>query len=138
MLLTIKYRIKMTTNNLDKIVEELSNLTIIEANKLVSTLEEKWGVSASAVTSPSLPTSSAEEDSSAVVEKKSFDLFLESVGTTKIAVIKVVKDICDLGLKSAKELVDKAPIVLKSNVDKTLAEELKVKLEAAGAKVELK
>ena len=128
----------MTTTNLDKIVEELSNLTIIEANKLVLTLEEKWGVSASAVAVSGPSASPAEEGGNAVVEKKSFDLFLESVGTTKIAVIKVVKEICDLGLKSAKELVDKAPTVLKSGVDKALAEELKVKLEEAGAKVELK
>jgi large subunit ribosomal protein L7/L12 len=128
----------MTTTNLDKIVEELSNLTIIEANKLVLTLEEKWGVSASAAAAPAASVSSDEDGGSVAAEKKSFDLFIESVGTTKIAVIKVVKEICDLGLKGAKELVDKAPIVLKSGVDKAVAEELKVKLEAAGAKVELK
>jgi large subunit ribosomal protein L7/L12 len=125
----------MTASNLDKIVDQLSKLTILEANELVSTLEEKWGVSAAAVAAPAAAVAA---DSEGEAEKSSFDVSLESAGASKIGVIKAVKDALGLGLKEAKELVDKAPTVVKPGLDKAAAEELKKKLEESGATVELK
>lgn len=125
----------MTASNLDKIVDQLSKLTILEANELVSTLEEKWGVSAAAVAAPA---AAVPADSAGEAEKSSFDVSLESAGASKIGVIKAVKDALGLGLKEAKELVDKAPTVVKPGLDKAAAEELKKKLEESGATVELK
>ena len=128
----------MTTTNLDKIVEQLSSLTIIEVNKLVSILEEKWGVSASAMPVMSSAVTDASQDNSKPVQKEIFDLFLESVGTSKIAVIKLVREICELTLKDAKLLVDKVPIVIKKEVAKNNAEELQEKFKQVGATVQLK
>ena len=125
----------MTASNLDKIVDQLSKLTILEANELVSTLEEKWGVSAAAVAAP---VAAVAADSASEAEKSSFDVSLESAGASKIGVIKAVKEAMGLGLKEAKELVDKAPTVVKPGLDKAAAEELKKKLEESGATVELK
>jgi large subunit ribosomal protein L7/L12 len=128
----------MTTTNLDKIVEQLSSLTIIEVNKLVSILEEKWGVSASSMPMMSAAVTNASQDNSKSVQKENFDVFLESAGTSKIAVIKLVREICELTLKDAKLLVDKAPIVVKKEVAKNKAEELQQKFKDVGATVQLK
>jgi large subunit ribosomal protein L7/L12 len=125
----------MTASNLDKIVDQLSKLTILEANELVSTLEEKWGVSAAAVAAP---VAAVAADSAGEAEKSSFDVSLESAGASKIGAIKAVKEAMGLSLKEAKELVDKAPTVVKTGLDKAAAEELKKKLEESGATVELK
>jgi len=125
----------MTESNLDKIVEQLSKLTILEANELVSVLEDKWGVSAAAVAAPAVAADNAAD---VAAEKSLFDVSLESAGSSKIKVIKAVKEATGLGLKEAKELVDKAPTIIKSGLDKTAAEELKKKLEEPGATVELK
>ena len=120
--------------NITKIVEELSALTVMEAAELSKLLEEKWGVSAAAPVAAAAPVSAAE----AVAEKTDFDVILVSSGEKKIEVIKVVRAITNLGLKEAKDLVESAPKTVKSDVPKAEAEELKKKLEAAGAKVDLK
>ena len=127
----------MTVSNIEKIVEKLSSLTILEANELVSVLEEKWGVSA-AVAAPVVAASSANDEGEDIKKQSSWDVVLESAGASKINVIKAVKQAMGLGLKEAKELVDKAPGVIKSGVDTAAAEELKKTLVEAGAKVELK
>ena len=113
--------------NLDKIVDELSKLTVVEAAELSKQLEEKWGVSAAA------PVAAAP-----VEEKTDFVIFLSAVGDKKINVIKEVRAITGLGLKEAKDLVEAAPKEVKKDVPKKEAEEAKKKLEAVGAKVELK
>ncbi len=118
--------------NLDKIVEDLSALTVMEAADLAKKLEEKWGVSAAA------PVAAAAAGPAAAEEKDSFNVILTAAGDNKINVIKVVREITGLGLKEAKDLVDGAPKPVKEGVAKADAEELKKKLEAAGAKVELK
>ena len=123
--------------DLNKIVDELSSLSVIEAAELSKLLEEKWGVSAAtpvAVAAP--PTSGGEE--TATEEKTDFDLVLAEAGSNKIAVIKEVRTITGLGLKEAKDLVEGAPKPLKQGVPKAEVEEMKKSLEAAGAKVELK
>ena len=123
--------------DLNKIVEDLSSLSVIEAAELSKLLEEKWGVSAAApVAVAAIPTASGEE--AAVEEKTDFDVILNEVGSHKIAVIKEVRTITALGLKEAKDLVEGAPKPLKQGVAKAEAEEMKKSLEAAGAKVELK
>ena len=119
--------------NLEKLVEDLSALTVIEAAELAKLLEEKWGVSAAA------PVAVAAAGAAAPAEEKdSFDIVLEAAGDNKINVIKVVREITGLGLKEAKELVDGAPKTVKEQAAKEEAEEMKKKLEEAGAKVELK
>jgi len=123
--------------DLNKIVEDLSSLSVIEAAELSKLLEEKWGVSAAApVAVAAAPTAGAEEP--AAEEKTDFDVVLNEVGSNKIAVIKEVRTITGLGLKEAKDLVEGAPKPLKQGVVKADAEEMKKSLEAAGAKVELK
>ena len=123
--------------DLEKIAEELSNLTVLEASELSKILEEKWGVSAAApVAAVAAPGTSGGE--SAVEEKTDFDVVLAEAGSNKIAVIKEVRTITALGLKEAKDLVEGAPKPLKQGVAKAEAEEMKKTLEAAGAKVELK
>lgn len=121
--------------DLAKIVEDLSALTILEASELVKTLEEKWGVSAAAPTGGGGGPAVA-----AVVEEKTeFDVVLVEGGANKIAVIKEVRGaVSGLGLAEAKALVEGAPKVLKSGIPKAEAEEIKKKIEAAGAKVEIK
>ena len=121
--------------DLNKIVEELSTLSVIEAAELSKLLEEKWGVSAA----PPVAAVAAPAGGEAVAEEKSeFDLVLLETGPNKIAVIKEVRTITSLGLKEAKDLVESAPKPLKQDVAKAEAEEMKKSLEAAGAKVELK
>ena len=123
--------------DLNKIVEDLSSLSVIEAAELSKLLEEKWGVSAAApVAVAAAPTAGSEE--TAAEEKTDFDVILTEVGSNKIAVIKEVRTITSLGLKEAKDLVEGAPQPIKHGVAKADAEEMKKSLEAAGAKVELK
>ena len=123
--------------DLNKIVDELSSLTVLEAAELSKLLEEKWGVSAAApVAAPVAP--GAGEGEAVVEEKTDFDIVLTEAGSNKIAVIKEVRTITALGLKEAKDLVEGAPKSLKQGVAKAEAEEMKKALEAAGAKVELK
>ena len=122
--------------DLNKIVEDLSSLSVIEAAELSKLLEEKWGVSAAAPVAAAAPASGGGE--AAVEEKSEFDIVLSESGSNKIAVIKEVRTITGLGLKEAKDLVEGAPKPLKQGVAKAEAEEMKKSLEAAGAKVELK
>jgi large subunit ribosomal protein L7/L12 len=122
--------------DLQKIVEELSALTVIEAAELSKMLEEKWGVSAAAPVAVAAAAPGAE--AAAVEEKDEFDVVLASYGEKKINVIKEVRAITSLGLKEAKDLVEGAPKVVKEGVRKEEAEELKKKLEDAGATVEIK
>ena len=123
--------------DLKKIVDDLSSLTVLEAAELSKLLEEKWGVSAAApVAVAAAPGASGGE--SAGEEKTDFDVVLAEAGSNKIAVIKEVRTITALGLKEAKDLVEGAPKEVKSGVSKKEADEIKAKLEAAGAKVELK
>lgn len=123
--------------DLNKIVEDLSSLSVIEAAELSKLLEEKWGVSAATpVAVTAAPAANVEE--SAAEEKTDFDVILTEVGSNKIAVIKETRTITGLGLKEAKDLVEGAPKPLKQGVAKADAEDMKKSLEAAGAKVELK
>ncbi len=123
--------------DLNKIVEDLSSLSVIEAAELSKLLEEKWGVSAAApVAVAAAPAAGGEE--TAAEEKTDFDVILTEIGSNKIAVIKEVRTITSLGLKEAKDLVEGAPQPVKQGVAKADAEEMKKSLEAAGAKVELK
>ena len=119
--------------DLNKIIDELSKLTVVEAADLSKQLEEKWGVSA-AVAPAAAPAAAA----APVEEKSEFTIFLSSAGDKKINVIKEVRAITGLGLKEAKDLVEGAPKEVKKGVPKKEADEAKKKLEAAGAKVELK
>ena len=120
--------------DLNKIIDELSTLTVVEAAELSKQLEEKWGVTAAA------PVAAAAAGAAAPAgeEKSEFSVFLTAAGDKKINVIKEVRAITALGLKEAKDLVEGAPKEIKSGVNKKEAEEIKAKLEAAGAKVELK
>ncbi len=122
--------------DLNKIVDELSTLTVMEAAELSKLLEEKWGVSAAAPVA--VAAAGAAPAADAVEEKDSFDVVLAASGDQKINVIKEVRAITGLGLKEAKDMVEGAPKTLKEGVKKEEAEEMKTKLEAAGAKVELK
>ena len=123
--------------DLDKIVEELSSLTVLEAAELSKLLEEKWGVSAAAPVAVAAAGGAA-AGGEAEAEKDEFDVILAAAGEKKINVIKEVRGITGLGLKEAKDLVEGAPKPVKEGVNKAEAEELKAKLEAAGATVELK
>ena len=120
--------------NLEKIVEDLSALTVMEAAELAKLLEEKWGVSAAAPVAAAV----AGAGGAAAEEKDSFDVVLANAGGNKIAVIKEVRAITGLGLKEAKDLVEGAPKPLKEGVKKEDAEKMKAQLEGAGATVELK
>ena len=123
--------------DLNKIVDDLSSLTVLEAAELSKMLEEKWGVSAAApVAVAAAPGAGGGE--AAAEEKSEFDVVLSEAGSNKIAVIKEVRTITALGLKEAKDLVEGAPKPLKQGIAKAEAEEMKKSLEAAGAKVELK
>ena len=123
-------------SKLEKIVEELSALTVMEAAELSKLLEEKWGVSAAAPVAVAAVGAAAAAP--AAVEKTEFSVVLESAGEKKINVIKVVRELTGLGLKEAKDLVEGAPKEVKGDVPKAAAEEMKKKLEAEGAKVALK
>lgn len=126
----------MATEKVTNLVEEVKTLTVLELSELVKALEEEFGVSAAApvamMAGPAVGAAPAEE------EKTEFTPTLTEVGGNKIAVIKVVREVTGLGLKEAKELVDGAPKAIKENVSKEEAESIKEKVEAAGAKVELK
>ena len=121
--------------DLNKIIEDLSSLTVVEAAELSKQLEEKWGVTAAAaVAAPAAASGGA----APAEEKDEFTIMLASAGDKKINVIKEIRAVTSLGLKEAKDLVEGAPKEIKSGVNKKEAEEIKKKLEAAGAKVELK
>jgi large subunit ribosomal protein L7/L12 len=119
-------------SDLNKIIEDLSKLTVVEAAELSKQLEEKWGVTAAVAAAPVAAGAAAGE------AKTEFTVFLASFGDKKINVIKEVRAITGLGLKEAKDLVEAAPKEVKAGVAKKDADEMKAKLEAAGAKVELK
>ena len=121
--------------DLNKIVDDLSALTVMEAAELSTMLEEKWGVSAAA---PAAAAAGGDAGGAAAEEKDEFDVVLASIGEKKINVIKEVRTITGLGLKEAKELVESAPKAVKEGVKKDEAEEMKKALEEAGATVELK
>ena len=124
--------------DLEKIAENLSNLTVIEAAELSTMLEEKWGVSAAAPVAVAAASPGAEGGGDPTSEKVSFDVVLASIGDKKINVIKEVRAITGLGLKEAKDLVEGAPNTIKEDLTKDEAEKIKTKLEEAGATVELK
>lgn len=126
----------MASEKITKIVDEVKELSVLELNELVKTLEEEFGVSAAAMVAG--PAVGGAAGGAAAEEKTEFDVVLTSFGDAKMAVIKAVKDACGLGLKEAKELVEAAPKAIKEGVAKAEAEELKKKLEEAGAKIELK
>ena len=121
--------------NLEKIVDDLSALTVLEAAELAKMLEEKWGVSAAAAVAVSAAPAGA---AAAVEEQTEFTVMLAAAGDTKIEVIKEVRAITGLGLKEAKDLVEAAPKAVKEGVSKDDAKKFKEQLEKAGAKVELK
>ena len=119
-------------SDLNKIIDDLSKLTVIEAAELSKKLEEKWGVTAATAAVPTAAAASPAE------EKSEYKVVLTAAGDKKINVIKEIRAVTTLGLKEAKDLVEGAPKEVKAGVNKKEAEELKKKLEAAGAKVELK
>ena len=122
-------------SDLNKIIEDLSKLTVVEAAELSKQLEEKWGVTAAAAVAAAPTVSGGEAPAE---DKDDFIVMLTAAGDKKINVIKEVRAVTELGLKEAKDLVEGAPKEVKSGVNKKEAEEIKAKLEAAGAKVELK
>jgi large subunit ribosomal protein L7/L12 len=123
----------------EQIVEQLSGLTVLEIADLVKKLEEKWGVSAAAPVAVAAPVAAGAAAAPAAEEKTTFDVILKEVGGNKIAVIKEVRaSVSGLGLAEAKALVESAPKSVKEGVTKQEAEEIKKKIEAAGAKVEIK
>ncbi|MBE7636742.1 50S ribosomal protein L7/L12 [Sneathiella sp. P13V-1] len=124
--------------DLEKIAEDLSALTVLEAAELAKLLEDKWGVSAAAPVAVAAVGGAAGGDAGAAAEKDEFDVILASAGDKKINVIKEVRAITGLGLKEAKELVEGAPKPVKEGASKDEAEKLKEQLEGAGATVELK
>ena len=117
---------------IEKLLEEIDSLTVIELSELVKGIEEKYGVSAAAVAAPAAGGAAA-----AAEEKTNFDVVLKETGANKIAVIKVVRDVTGLGLKEAKELVEGAPKTVKEGAEKAEAEEIKAQFVEAGAVVEL-
>ena len=121
--------------DLNKIIEDLSSLTVVEAAELSKQLEEKWGVTAAAAVAPA---PAAGGGAAPAEEKDEFSIVLAAAGDKKINVIKEIRAVTSLGLKEAKDLVEGAPKEVKAGVNKKEAEEIKKKLEAAGAKVELK
>ena len=124
----------MASEKITAIIEELKGLTVLELSELVHAVEDEFGVSAAAA----VAVAGRAEPASAASEQTEFDVVLKSAGGNKIAVIKAVREITGLGLKEAKALVDGAPKTLKEAVSKDEAEEIKSKLEAAGAEVEVK
>ena len=124
--------------DIEKIAEDLSNLTVLEAAELATLLEEKWGVSAAAAPMAVAMPAGGGDAGGAAEEKSEFDVGLTSAGASKINVIKEVRTITGLGLKEAKDLVEGAPKPVKEGVSKDEAEQIKAKLEEAGATVEVK
>ncbi len=130
---------KQTNGTIDSFIETIENMSVKELNELVKALEEKFGVSASApVMAVAAAGAAGGAGAEAAEEKTEFDVILASAGAQKIQVIKEVRAITNLGLKEAKELVDSAPKPVKEGVSKQEAEEIKSKLEAVGATVEIK
>ena len=127
----------MAADKIAKMIEEVKALTVLELNELVKAIEEEFGVSAAAPVMMAGGAGAA-AGGAAEEEKSEFDVVLAEVGANKMAVIKVVKDVTGLGLKESKDLVDNAPGTLKEAVAKDAAEEIKAKLEEAGAVIELK
>ena len=125
----------MASEKILKLIEDVKTLTVLELSELVKALEEEFGVSASA---PVAVAAVGAAPAAAAEEKTEFDVVLADVGANKMAVIKAVKDACGLGLKEAKDLVDNAPKTVKEAAPKAEAEDIKAKLEEAGAKIELK
>ena len=124
--------------DIEKIAEDLSNLTVLEAAELATLLEEKWGVSAAAAPMAMAMPAGGGDAGGAAEEKSEFEVVLASAGASKINVIKEVRSITGLGLKEAKDLVEGAPKPVKEGVSKDEAEQIKAKLEEAGATVEVK
>ena len=124
--------------DIEKIAEDLSNLTVLEAAELATLLEEKWGVSAAAAPMAMAMPAGGGDAGGAAEEKTEFDVVLAAAGASKINVIKEVRSITGLGLKEAKDLVEGAPKPVKEGVSKDEAEQIKAKLEEAGATVEVK
>ncbi|HEY4493337.1 MAG TPA: 50S ribosomal protein L7/L12 [Candidatus Paceibacterota bacterium] len=119
---------------MDDILNKIEKMSVLELNDLVKAIETKFGVSAQAIAAPAAAGSSGE----VIEEKTAFNVHLASAGANKIAIIKVIKEVLNLGLKEAKDLVDAAPSVVKEGMKKEEAETLKAKIETAGGKVELK
>jgi len=130
--------VNIMSEKITNLIEEVKGLTVLELSELVEALEEEFGVSAAAPVAAVAVAGGAAAGGAAAEEKSEFDVELASAGSQKIKVIKVVREITDLGLKEAKELVDGAPKVLKEGVSKEEAEEIKAKLEEVGASVEVK
>jgi large subunit ribosomal protein L7/L12 len=128
----------MVDINREQVVDYLSNMPVIQLAELIKTLEDKWGVKAAPVAVAAGPAVAAAPAAAPVEEKTEFNVELKETGGNKIAVIKVVREITGLGLKEAKDLVEGAPKTVKEGVSKADADEMKKKLEDAGAKVELK
>jgi large subunit ribosomal protein L7/L12 len=128
----------MATLTIDEIVEAIKNMSVLEVAELVKKLEEEFGVSAAAMVAAAPAAGAGAAAGAPAEEKTEFDVILKSPGGNKIQVIKVVREITGLGLKEAKELVDNAPKPIKEGVSKEEAEQIKSKLEEAGAEVELK
>ena len=128
----------MSDINREQVVDYLSNMPVIQLADLIKTLEDKWGVKAAPVAVAAAAAGPAAAAAAPAEEQTEFNVDLKEAGANKIAVIKVVREITGLGLKEAKDLVEGAPKTLKEGVSKADAEEMKKKLEEAGAKVELK
>ena len=128
----------MATLTIDEIVDAISGMTVLEVAELVKKLEEKFGVSAAAMVAAAAPAAGGAAAAPATEEKTEFDVILQEAGANKLNVIKVVRELTGLGLKEAKDLVDGAPKPIKQGVSKEEAENIKKKLEEAGAKVEVK
>lgn len=126
----------MASEKVLKLIEDVKTLTVLELSELVKALEEEFGVSAAAPVAVAAAPAAGGAD--AAEEKTEFDVILAEIGASKMNVIKAVKEVTGLGLKESKELVDNAPKAIKEGVSKADAEEVKTKLEAAGAKIELK
>ena len=129
----------MASENVKELIKSVKELTVLELSELVKALEEEFGVSAAApVAVAAAPAGAREEAGPAVEEQSEFTVILTDAGAEKVKVIKVVREVTGLGLKDAKDLVDGAPKPVKEKISKQDAQELKTKLEEAGAKVELK
>ena len=128
----------MASEKVTKLIEEIKTLTVLELSEAVKALEEEFGVSAAAPVAVAAAGPVAGGEAAAAEEKSEFDVILADVGASKMNVIKVIKEVTGLGLKEAKEVADNTPKAVKEGVSKELADELKGKLEEAGAKVELK
>ena|SRR5258706_15182444 len=128
----------MSTDKIQSIVDQVKDLTLLEASQLVKAMEETFGVSAAAAAVAAAPAAGAAEAAAPVEEKTEFDVILQAIGANKINVIKVVREVTALGLKEAKDLVEAAPKAVKEGVSKEEAETIKGKLSDAGATVEVK